>query len=49
MKARLWRFLHNVVVHPLMEVLPATWGDYLHEKTALKAFSPDKPSDTEEA
>lgn len=43
MKARVWRFIHNVVVHPLMEVLPQRWGDYLHDVTGQKAFG--KPTD----
>lgn len=38
MKRRLWRFVHNVVAHPLMEVLPDRWGDALHDWTATKAF-----------
>lgn len=38
MKARFWRFVHNVFAHPLMEVLPAHWGAILHDATALKAF-----------
>ena len=35
---RLWRFIHNVVAHPLMEILPMKWGDWLHDTTAEKAF-----------
>lgn len=36
--ARVWRFIHNVVAHPLLEVLPAHWGAILHDATAMKAF-----------
>lgn len=35
---RFWRFIHNVVVHPMMEVLPERLGNYLHDTTAAKAF-----------
>lgn len=35
---RLWRFVHNVVAHPLMEVLPERWGEWLHDETARRAF-----------
>ncbi len=35
---RIWRFVHNVVVHPLMEVVPDRWGDWLHDLTGRKAF-----------
>jgi len=38
MNARLWRFVHNVIAHPLMEVLPDKWGDWLHDSTAERAF-----------
>ncbi|WP_158627678.1 hypothetical protein [Corallococcus sp. AB038B] len=38
LRARLWRFVHNVVAHPLMEVLPEAWGDALHDWTARRAF-----------
>lgn len=38
MKRRFWRFIHNVVAHPLMEVLPEKMGDRLHDWTADKAF-----------
>ena len=35
---RFWRVIHNVVAHPLMEVLPDRLGDWLHDMTAAKAF-----------
>ena len=35
---RFWRFVHNVIAHPLMEVLPARAGDWLHDTTARLAF-----------
>ena len=38
MNRRVWRFLHNVVAHPLMEFLPERWGDWLHDETARRAF-----------
>lgn len=31
---RLWRFIHNVIAHPLMELLPTRLGDWLHDETA---------------
>jgi hypothetical protein len=37
MTKRLWMFVHNVVAHPLMEVLPRRWGDAFHDWTAKKA------------
>lgn len=33
-----WRKVHNLVVHPLMEVLPRPWGEWLHEVTGRLAF-----------
>lgn len=33
---RFWRFVHNVVAHPLMEVLPKSIGDRLHDETAKR-------------
>lgn len=33
-----WRRVHNLVAHPLMEVLPDDWGDWLHEVTAKLAL-----------
>ncbi|MBZ4373267.1 hypothetical protein [Corallococcus sp. AS-1-6] len=38
LRARLWRFVHNVIAHPLMEALPEAWGDALHDWTARRAF-----------
>jgi len=35
---RFWRIVHNVLIHPLMEVLPDRLRDYLHDTTAAKAF-----------
>ena len=35
---RFWRFVHNAIAHPLMEVLPERWGTWLHDTTAEKAF-----------
>ena len=35
---RVWRFIHNVVAHPLMEVLPEKLGTWLHDETARRAF-----------
>lgn len=35
---RFWQFVHNVVAHPLMEVLPTRVGDRFHDWTAQKAF-----------
>lgn len=25
---------HNMIAHPLMVILPRTWGDWFHDKTA---------------
>lgn len=33
-----WRRVHNLVAHPLMEVLPPAWGDWLHDVTGYLAF-----------
>lgn len=33
-----WAF-HNAVIHPLMVVLPRSWGEWLHEKTVPKRKS----------
>jgi len=38
MKRRFWRFVHNVVAHPLMEIIPEKMGDDLHDWTAKLAF-----------
>jgi len=35
---RFWRFIHNVVAHPLMEVLPESIGNWLHDETGRRAF-----------
>lgn len=35
-----WRFVHNVVAHPLMEVLPKNLGQWLHDETMPRAFTP---------
>jgi hypothetical protein len=40
-RRRLWRFVHNVFAHPLMEVLPEKLGDRLHDATAARAFTKD--------
>jgi hypothetical protein len=39
---RIWRFIHNVIVHPMMEILPDDLGDWLHDETAALAF-PGEP------
>ena len=41
---RFWRFIHNVVAHPLMEVLPVRLGNRLHEQTARLAFQQEAPT-----
>jgi len=38
MKRRIWQFIHNVVAHPLMEVLPDRLGTWVHDETAKRAF-----------
>ena len=38
MSRRVWRFIHNVVAHPLMEILPESVGNWLHDETARLAF-----------
>jgi len=45
MRQRAWRFIHNVVAHPLMEVLPERFGDWFHDWTAARAFIPQQVSD----
>lgn len=40
---RLWKFAHNAIVHPLMEVLPERLGGWLHDRTAARAFSDPPP------
>mgnify|MGYP001600114172 CR=1 FL=1 len=37
-RARFWRLVHNLIAHPLMEILPEQWGDRLHDWTAARAF-----------
>jgi hypothetical protein len=37
-KRRVWRFIHNMLAHPLMELLPEKAGDWFHDWTANKAF-----------
>lgn len=41
---RVFRFIHNAIIHPLMEVLPESVGDTLHDLTADIAFK-NKPLD----
>ena len=36
MKRRIWRFVHNVVAHPLMEILPDRLGTWLHDETGKR-------------
>ena len=38
MSQRIWRFVHNVVAHPLMEILPDRLGTWLHDETGSRAF-----------
>lgn len=37
-RPRAWRFLHNVVAHPLCELMPPL-GEFLHEYTARRMGS----------
>lgn len=46
MRRRLWRFLHNVVAHPLMEFLPERMGDWFHDETARRAFTTQEKKQT---
>ena len=39
MTRRIWRFVHNAIAHPLMEVLPERLGTWIHDETARLAFS----------
>lgn len=41
--SRLWKFVHNAIVHPLMEVLPEDLGDWLHNQTGEAAFGSTPP------
>lgn len=34
----IWRIVHNVVAHPLLELLPTSWGSSFHDWTAHKAW-----------
>lgn len=45
-----WRFVHNVIAHPLMEILPESAGDWLHDETARRAWiAQDAASDIDGA
>lgn len=35
---RRWKLIHNLIAHPLMEILPEWLGTWIHDKTAEKAF-----------
>lgn len=35
-------FIHNVIVHPAMMIMPAKWGDWMHDINATWAFGLDK-------
>ena len=35
---RIWQFVHNVIAHPLMELLPESLGTRFHDWTGEKAF-----------
>lgn len=37
-RSKFWRFIHNAVVHPMLEFLPEFWGDFIHDETAHLAF-----------
>ena len=37
-KQRFFRVFHNVVAHPLIEILPEKWGVLLHDWSAAKAW-----------
>lgn len=41
MKQRLWSIVHNMIAHPLLEILPTKLGDRFHDWTAKKAW-PDE-------
>ncbi len=40
MPRRFWRFVHNALIHPLMEFLPERLGTWLHDDTAKRAWGP---------
>lgn len=46
MRSRLWIFLHHVLAHPLMLVLPCGWGNAFHDWTADRAW-PSSPTGSE--
>ena len=46
---RLWRFVHNAIAHPLLEILPERAGTWLHDETARRAFEPIDPAPVAEA
>ncbi len=39
---RVWRVAHNLLVHPLMELLPVRWGNRLHAWTGERAFAQEE-------
>lgn len=39
-RPRLWQFVHNAIVHPMMEILPERLGTWLHDETARLAWGP---------
>lgn len=48
LRARLWRLVHNVVAHPLMEVLPERYGTILHDWTAQQMETDGRRIDPED-
>lgn len=36
LRYRFWRFVHNVIAHPLMEITPSAVGGTFHDYTARK-------------
>ena len=38
MSARFWQIVHNVIAHPLLEILPTRVGTWLHDETARRAW-----------
>lgn len=42
MKKRFWRIVHNVVSHPLLEILPERLGTWFHDVTANLAFEDEE-------
>ena len=45
---RVWGIVHNVVAHPLLEVLPEKAGSAFHDWTARRAYHEQETADLQD-